>query len=91
LRTPENSLLQGTLIDKSSSNSLLTYIETKLHARANKIQATHTKLILQQSRNISLNTKIQAAKRHSKPIDNSKLTTGHFIALQKEEIQLHPP
>ena len=23
--------------------------------------------------------------------DTSKLTTGHFIALQKEEIQFHPP
>ena len=26
-----------------------------------------------------------------KPIDTPKLTTGHFIALQREEIQLHPP
>ena len=25
------------------------------------------------------------------PIDISILTTGHFIALQREEIQLHPP
>ena len=34
---------------------------------------------------------MQAAKSHTKPIDTSQLTTGHFIALQREEIQLHPP
>ena len=38
LRTPENSWLQGTLIDKSSPTSLHTYTETKLHPRANKFQ-----------------------------------------------------
>ena len=36
LRTPENSWLQGTLIDRSSSN---TYTETKHHSRANKFQS----------------------------------------------------
>ena len=54
-------------------------------------RARHFKLILQQSRNITLSTKIQVAKSHTKPIDTSKLTTGHFTALQREEIQLHPP
>ena len=39
LRIPENSWLQGTLIDKSSSKSLHTYTETKLHPRANKFQS----------------------------------------------------
>ena len=39
LRTPENSWLQGTLINKSSSKSLHTYTETKLHPRANKFQS----------------------------------------------------
>ena len=34
---------------------------------------------------------MQTAKSHTKPIDTSKLTIGHFIALQREEIQLHPP
>ena len=54
-------------------------------------RARHTKLILQQSGNITLSTKIQAAKSYTKPRDTTKLTTGHFIALQREEIQLHPP
>ena len=54
-------------------------------------RARHTKLILQQRRKINLSTKIRVAKSHTKPTDNSKLTTGHFIALQREEIQLHPP
>ena len=53
--------------------------------------ARHTKLILQQSGNITLSTKIQVAKSYTKPRDTSKLTTGHFIALQREEIQFHPP
>ena len=48
-------------------------------------------LILQQSRNTTLSIKRQAAQSHAKPIETPKLTTGHFIALQKEEIQLHPP
>jgi len=48
-------------------------------------------LILQQCRNIALSIKIQAAQSHAKPIDTPKPTTGPFIALQREEIQLHPP
>ena len=48
-------------------------------------------LILQQSRNTALSIKRQAAQSHAKPIDTPKLTTGHFIALQREETQLHPP
>jgi len=47
--------------------------------------------ILQQHRNITLSLNIQADQSHTKPTDISKLITGHFIALQKEEIQLHPP
>jgi len=48
-------------------------------------------LILQQCRNIALSIKIQVAKSHTKPTETSKLTTGHFIALQREETQFHPP
>ena len=52
-------------------------------------RARPTMLILQQCRNIiTLSIKIQA---HTKLIDTSKLITGYFIALQREEIQLHPP
>jgi len=47
--------------------------------------------ILQQHRNIALSFNIQAAQSHTKPTDISKLITEHFIALQREEIQLHPP
>ena len=39
----------------------------------------------------TLKIKRQAAQSHAKPIDTQKLTTGHFIALQREEIQLYPP
>ena len=53
-------------------------------------RARHTKLTLQQHRNLTLSTKIQTAKSHTKPTDTSKLSTGHFIALQRKEIQLHP-
>ena len=48
-------------------------------------------LILQKGRNTALSIKKQAAQSHAKPIDTPKLTSGHFIALQREEIQLHPP
>ena len=51
----------------------------------------HTELILKQRRTIALSIKTQLAKSHTKSIDASKLTTGHFIALQREEIQFHPP
>ena len=47
--------------------------------------------ILQQRRNLALNLNVQAAQSHTKTIDIPKLTTGHLIALQTEEIQLHPP
>jgi len=47
--------------------------------------------ILQQHRNTALSFNIQAAQSHPKTIDISYLITGHFIALQREEIQLHPP
>ena len=47
--------------------------------------------ILQQHRNIALSFNIQAAQSHTKPTDISKFITGHFIALQREEIQLYPP
>ena len=36
---PENSRLQGTLIDKNSSKRLHTDTETKHHSRANKFQS----------------------------------------------------
>jgi len=48
-------------------------------------------LILQQCRSTTWSIKRQAAQICAKLIDTSKLTTGHFIALQREEIQLHPP
>ena len=54
-------------------------------------RARHTMLIFQKRRNNTLSIIIQVAKSHTKPIDTSKLTTGHFIALLSEEIQLHPP
>ena len=54
-------------------------------------RARHTMLILQQSRNTALSIKRQAAQSYAKPIDTPKLTTGHFIALQREELQLHSP
>ena len=54
-------------------------------------RARHTTLILQQHRNTALSIKIQASQSHAKPIDTPRLTTGHFIAPRREEIQLHPP
>ena len=38
-----------------------------------------------------MNIKRWAAQNHAKPINTPKLITGHFIALQRKEIHLHPP
>ena len=46
--------------------------------------ARHAMLILQQCRNTALSINIQAAQSQTKPIDTSKLTTGHFIALREK-------
>ena len=54
-------------------------------------QASDQDIPLKFSSNITLSLNTQADQSHTKPIDISKLITGHFIALQKEEIQLHPP
>ena len=48
-------------------------------------------LISKQNRNTSLNIKRESAQSHAKSIDTPKLITGHFTALQREEIQLQPP
>ena len=53
--------------------------------------ARHTRQILKQCRNIDPRFNKQAAQSHTKLIHISKLITGHFITLQREEIQLHPP
>ena len=84
MRTSENSWLQGTLIVKNSPPNLHTYTETKLHPRANKFQTYHTNSAAKQEHNPE--HKRQAAQSHAKPIDTPKLNTGHFIALQREEI-----
>ena len=54
-------------------------------------RARYTMLILQQHRNIALSFNIHAVQSHTKPTDISKLSIGHFTALQREEIKLHPP
>jgi len=46
-------------------------------------------LILQQNRNTTLNIKRWTDQSHTKLKDISKLFIGHFIALQRKEIQIH--
>ena len=66
-------------------------MKTSTTQEPTRTRARHTMQILQQHKNIALSFNIQAAQCHTKPTDISKPTTGHFIALQTEEIQLHPP
>ena len=40
---------------------------------------------------MALSIKRQGAQIHVKPKDTQKLTTGYFIALERDEVQLHPP
>ena len=90
-RTPENSWLQGTLIDKSTSKTLHTYTETKFHPRVNKFQSKtyHANSPATQEHSPKLQytgcPKSHQTHRHLKT---------HYWALhctQREEIQLHPP
>ena len=95
MRTSENSLFQGTLIEKSSPKSLTQKFHSTLKPSSTQestsSSARHTMLILQQSRNTTLSIKRQAAQSHTKPTDTQKLHTGHFVALQSKEIQFYPP
>ena len=91
LRTPENSWLQGTLINKRSLKASIPTLTPNTTQEPASSRARHTTQILQQHRNKALSLNIQAAQSNTKPIDISKLTTGHFIALQREAIQLHLP
>ena len=79
------------LIDKSPPKSFHTYTETKFHPRASKFQCETPDANSLINRNTTLNIRSQAAQSHTKPIDITKRTTRHLIALQREEIHLHPP
>ena len=79
------------LIDKSPPKSFNTYTETKFHPRASKFQCETPDANSLINRNTTLNIRSQAAQSHTKPIDITKRTTRHLIALQREEIHLHPP
>ena len=48
-------------------------------------------LIIQQNSNTTMSIERLAAESHVKPINTRRLTSGHCTALQREEIQLHPP
>jgi len=91
---PENTrefLHPGTLIDRSSSNGLLPTLKPSTTQGPTSSKARHTMQILQQHRNITLSLNIQADQSYTKLTDISEPITGHFISLQKEEIQLHAP
>ena len=64
LRTPENSWLQATLIDKRSSKSFHAYTETKHHPRANKFQSKTYHRNSQQCRNIALSICPKSGQTH---------------------------
>ena len=90
---PENirELLTPGNINRSSSNTSIPTLKPSNTQGPTRSRARHTTQILQQHRNIALSFNIQAAQSQTKPTDISKLITGHFIALQREEIQLYPP
>ena len=87
-KTPDSRDQQST---RAHPKAFIPTLKPSSTQEPTSFRARHTKLILQQRRNITLSTKIQVTKSHTKPTDTSKLTTGHFIALQREEMQPHPP
>ena len=87
-RTPDSREL---LIARAHAKFSIPTLKPSSTQKPKRFSARQTTLILQQNRNTTLNIKKQAAQSHAKPIETPKLTIGHFIALQREEIQLHPP
>ena len=90
-RTSENTWLQATLTDKRPPKSIHTQTDTKFHPRAYKFQCKTHHANSPGKKETSLNFKRCAAQSHTKPIGTPRLTTGHFIELQREEIHLHSP
>ena len=56
-----------------------------------RFSASHIMLIIQQNSNKALDIQRQAVQSYAKPVNTQKHTTGYFIALQREWIQLHTP
>ena len=91
LRTPENSYSQGTLIDKSSSQSLPIYTETKFHPRANNFHSKTYQANSPTKQEHNPEHKNTDGRKSHQTHRHLKTRTGRFIALQREEIQLHSP
>ena len=91
LESTRKLLTPGTLIDKSSSKSPHTYTETKLHPRANEFHRKTYHAISPAMQEHSPELQYTGCPKSRNTHDTSKLTTGHLIALQREEAQLHPP
>ena len=79
-------------------NNAITEIKSTLEGTNSRITEAEDRISEVEDRMVKINDaerkkalKKQVAKSHTKPIDTLKPTTGHFIALQREEIQLHPP
>ena len=65
--------------------------ETKHHLKANKFQSKTYQANSQKTQEHNPEHKNTGGQKSHQTTDTTKLTTGHFIALQREEIQLHPP
>ena len=81
LRTPENSWLQGTLIDRTSSKASIPTMKPHTTQGPTSSRARYT---MEFSSNTGTQpwASIYRLANHTKPTDISKPTTGHFIALQ---------
>ena len=92
---PENTrklLTTGNISNKRPSKSLHTYAETNHHSRASKFQSKtyHANSPATQEHSPK-HQHTGCPKSHLTQRPISKLTTGHSIALQREEIQFHAP
>ena len=68
-----------------------TYTETKHHPRANKFQSKTYHANSSAIQENSPELQYTGCPKSHEPNDISKFIIGHFIALQREDIQLHPP
>ena len=87
-RTPDSREL---LIARAHAKFSIPTLKPSSTQKPKRFSARQTTLILQQNRNTTLNIKRWASQSHAEPIGTPKLTIGHFNALLREELQLHPP
>ena len=87
----ENFQPPGTLIFINLLKATILTLKPSSIQKPASSSAIHPIQIFQQNRNTTMHINKQVDQNHTKSIDTPKLTTGHFVALQRKEIHFHLP